>query len=347
MNRKKNYHLTICILILSFAFPFESILASNKLNINLLGSAIESGGGKNEAEQQKLEQRDRIIKEVELAYDQIENIQKNFPLIISSIEHVVDAERYIINNKEQKRILENIYLKSNKIDVINQQLKLAYTGSTYVSRYNAKLKRCNIIRSQLIEQLAKIKKKNSEIESKSAKLDWLSKELLVKEEESRNFNEGNSIIDSPNTNIDFLSKSIEVKANSRDYSIEIRKGKYGVVDSNTNEILIPFKNWGIANYDDGIAEVNIILESETVCTVRLGSYSFSIYRNGYVDISGEFLDSPTIIAKGSFGGSVMLLLSRGNYDKEEQDRRDSLSKQRCINNGKERMSEVHSKYNEY
>lgn len=88
---------------------------------------------------------------------------------------------------------------------------------------------------------------------------------------------------------DSKSDFLDDKTNSSDYKIDYKDGKVGVI-SKSGKVLIPYKEWQILTYHNGIAKVSIPLETKK-CHCYLQRYYYG-YANkiGYVDKSGNFID---------------------------------------------------------
>lgn len=125
----------------------------------------------------------------------------------------------------------------------------------------------------------------------------------------------NDFLSSNENEDDFLSTKPELKG-----KIENRDGKEGVVDDKGN-ILIPFRNWDVVEYKNGIASVSIELETFSNSKQGVGYYTASVYKYGYVDSSGEFLDGYRIKSTNYFHQTFTgLILSRGDMDGDERKR---------------------------
>lgn len=332
----------------------NSLAVNTNSSIVYFASAVEAGGGRSQNEQKLWEEREKFVKDIQETYAEIEKIKRQNPLptFIKTIATISDIQKHLGTNESMSAELLTIYDNSIKVDRLDKQLGSYTQATSYELRYKSQLKILNKQKAMLQGRANQINKENAEIKKRSSRLEWLNNELLLEEAKESSLDDellgmssssdSSSILDESNEELDFLSKTSGV--NDKDYSIEYKDGKYGVINIKTKKVLIPFRRWDIQSYDDGIAEVRLHLKSETVCKVRNGSYSFKIYKKGYVDNTGEFLDEPEIVADGSFGGGAMLVLSVGNYDKEESERKARLSEQRCINKGKKRMQEVYSQY---
>lgn len=91
---------------------------------------------------------------------------------------------------------------------------------------------------------------------------------------------------------DFLSQPSDVGG----FEIAQRDDTSGVVDA-LGRTLIPFRNWRILQYQSGIAEVEQVADfyicSNANDTGRNYSAMVEFIESGFVDASGEFLDTPT------------------------------------------------------
>ena len=97
----------------------------------------------------------------------------------------------------------------------------------------------------------------------------------------------NSLDDLLSTNSDSNTNDLDAllgsEENDTGFKIDSKDGLSGVINSR-GKVLIPYKQWNILEYKMGVAKVRKELESKScyeTCTA---------YKEGFVDISGEFID---------------------------------------------------------
>lgn len=118
-----------------------------------------------------------------------------------------------------------------------------------------------------------------------------------------------------NDSRDFLSKEDKTK-----WKIDNKDGKSGVITA-SGQVLIPYGNYTIVEYKNGIARIRILLDSyfgDEVFSApgSKGRYTANVYKEGFIDKTGQFLDGYRIVSSGSFsstGGYISL--SSGNDDR--------------------------------
>lgn len=160
-----------------------------------------------------------------------------------------------------------------------------------------------------------------------------------------NSNQSNEdFLSNSNDSRDFLSEEDKSK-----WNIDTKDGKSGVITI-TGQVLIPYGNYTIVEYKNGIARVRILLDSYVGDEIidapsSKGRYSASVYKEGFIDRTGQFLDGYRIISSGSFqstGGYISL--SSGNDDRSSAEkqrdqerfaRKCRLNREREISLGKE------------
>ena len=156
--------------------------------------------------------------------------------------------------------------------------------------------------------------------------------------------------------LDFLAAAKRDRDQAREdeqsYEIESKfdddseKWLYGVVNKKNERILIPYGDWRIDEYKQGIAKVSTQLVREKVCSCRDGDYYVYIKRVGFVDKTGNYLDTPKIEGIGGLTGGSRLVINRGgSYDKEAREAEFRLQRERCVNEGEGRLEELLSRYN--
>jgi len=76
-------------------------------------------------------------------------------------------------------------------------------------------------------------------------------------------------------------------AKNTEFKIDLQGNNHGVIDGN-GKILIPYRDWEIKEYKDGIAKVSIEVESFEC------NGNNRAFKQGFVDASGEFLDGYSV-----------------------------------------------------
>ncbi|PLX13427.1 MAG: hypothetical protein C0598_03625 [Marinilabiliales bacterium] len=98
--------------------------------------------------------------------------------------------------------------------------------------------------------------------------------------------------DSKSKDDDFLSEDkdddsflSDDKKKADDFKIDTKDGKTGVINSK-GRILIPYRDWSIIEFKDGVAKISYYFD-KFECNGKTKAYA---YKTGYVDSSGDFLD---------------------------------------------------------
>ncbi len=237
----------------------------------------------------------------------------------------------LLNSKS--RVSKAITDAENRIKEI-QQGKAKEESAT--QKHNEDLKNLD---AELSNSKTKSKSLDDELKSLTSKSsnksldDFLATKKTTKSTSGVDFLAENS--SKSNNSGDFLAGSSKSSTNVKDYKIEYKEGLYGVVSS-SGKVLIPFKKWEIEEYKFGIAKVTVELESYEKKANSYGGYKAIIYKKGFVDNTGNFIDGYEVdysITKTQ--GTVMrgLTLVRGNdnrsYDeiqraKKERERKTNL-----------------------
>ncbi|MFK5854764.1 MAG: hypothetical protein QM503_01450 [Bacteroidota bacterium] len=143
---------------------------------------------------------------------------------------------------------------------------------------------------------------------------------------------------------DFLSSGnqedflVGTSSNKISYKIDYKGSMQGVIDEKTGKVLIPYRNWQIKEFTDGLAKVSIQIDRFECSGI------VTAYKVGYVDITGEFLDGYDIDFSyyGEFVQPVYIKINRldkyGNPIKQsesskrkarEKKERDKRERERC------------------
>lgn len=150
-----------------------------------------------------------------------------------------------------------------------------------------------------------------------------------------------------NENLDFLTQETVTQKNKTNFKIDYKNGLQGVINPETKKILIPYKEWSIEKFQDGIAKVSITIESENVCSCFRGYYQASVMEVGYVDNQGKFIDGSKKVITGSFKSEVKLMLVKGNYSGSDR-KRDELRHKKeaieCVKQGKQWKIDAKRRY---
>lgn len=143
--------------------------------------------------------------------------------------------------------------------------------------------------------------------------------------------------DNEGSKSDFLSES---NTANKDFKIEYKNGLTGVLDSK-GKTLIPFKKWEIEEYKNGIAKVRVLFDEYKYEINNSEGYYGTVYKTGFVDISGSFLDDPLLsVIGGCYGFEYRLRLERSSDTRSEDekdkawaryDRKRELLKRECFN----------------
>lgn len=112
---------------------------------------------------------------------------------------------------------------------------------------------------------------------------------------------------------------------SKGYKIDYKNSSQGVLDIAGN-ILIPYKNWKIKEYKDGIAKVSIEIDSyQNSCSSKAyGSIYANAYKTGFVDKSTRFIDGYKITFRGGFQSRYTgLIIQRGTDNRSYEEKQAS------------------------
>ncbi|MDT0554613.1 hypothetical protein [Patiriisocius hiemis] len=158
---------------------------------------------------------------------------------------------------------------------------------------------------------------------------------------------------------DFL-ESLDENTDAKAFTINTKDGKQGVIDNNGN-VLIPYGDWRIMEYKMGIAQVYVELESLWDCDCYSeyledrvnfrGTPVALIWKSGYVDKTGKFIDDPKI--EFSTDCTINLRLSLWSSSmteseieraKERQRKEITLAEKKCQTNAESWKEEMLTKY---
>jgi hypothetical protein len=284
---------------------------------------------------------------------------------------------YLQSNFQELKSFEtmsNLMVKCEEIDRLQKSINnYTYTSCTHINQINNLKNRID----KQIDVVKKVKSKKaiiSDINKKSNdKLAQFNKE--IEKEKAQLTNEKNKVDTYTKNNKvksldDFLSESnieksgsgdfLEVEENTNqddflatensDALNDTKKGfkivndgsLSGVID-NTGNILIPFKNWQIQAYKNGIAKVSILIDNNFTCN----NITYSASKKGFVDKSGDFIDEVIIdFSEYEYGRSDIFLVSIPKFNsveeqqayerrikarKREKEREKALETARCKN----------------
>jgi len=109
-------------------------------------------------------------------------------------------------------------------------------------------------------------------------------------------------------------------ASGAGWLITSRGGQNGVVDRD-GETLVPFRDWTITEYRDGIARVErIVARKECGGSGTNYPYWWQIVEIGFVARSGAYLDDPIRTSRSGGGGSKLYIIATPQYDTAEERR---------------------------
>jgi hypothetical protein len=305
-------------------------------NKNLLGRINSSGIKALETKLQSL-QTDVGLKWKETEISSIEKAAhkniKNGELRISELNG-----NEIKNKLEDEKHIRNVDSLNSKI----RDLDAVISGKT------KKLEEINN-KSKTLDDFLKTRKvsvsKSDFLSNNKANSNKNSEDFLV----NKNSGSGDLFSKKTTNKSDFLDSS---QASSLKGKIISKNGKTGVIDSKGN-ILIPFKDWRISAFKNGVAEVYYLLDSYSCENRCVGSYSAWVHKSGFVDSTGNFLDGIQITSGDNWQSLSCLTLSRGNdtrtseqirRDKEYEIRKNKKFKSDCINEGKQWQLTTINKY---
>lgn len=293
---------------------------------------------------------------------------------------ILENQTYIDKFNNNPRLLG----LAKEIDALNKQLGFSsmqesiYSSGKKNAEYNinlanqrlAELKKNNADQKSLTEQIKEVDLKLQALEKESKSLDAQLKnktvttgsldDFLTKKSSTNvtknkstdflakpNITTGNShdILSNQNSKGDFLSQSIKAQDNTNG-TITNKDKTIGVIDPN-GKVLIPFKNWRIHEYKNGIASVSIELASYTSKKTRcIGYYEASVKKFGYVDQSGSFIDGYKITSYGKWVSDPCLTLVEGNgyIDHEKERKNRQLIINQYSNEGKKWLVQTLNQY---
>lgn len=240
------------------------------------------------------------------------------------IEHC-NRELKII--EKRKAAIQSIHYlaKATELDDLYEQLG---KEGDFVKAYKSEWHKYDNAKRTMLETLNKFQGKKDEIinEKKSTQKDQvalekelaelnqisdLSKDLKKVKSLDDFLSDNNLMTDSTKNNEDFLSDdqdenssdflSNEEKVRTENFKILYKNGKEGVEDEN-GKILIPYKNYNILEYSAGVAKISIVIERITINPPRynhnINGYAI-VKKEGFIDDSGEFLETPTFTISSS------------------------------------------------
>jgi hypothetical protein len=89
---------------------------------------------------------------------------------------------------------------------------------------------------------------------------------------------------------DFLSQNTTKQTGTNSFEIQTKNNLQGVANQ-AGEILIPFKNWEIKEFKQGIAQVKIKIDQKASCTTN---HYIGAFKEGFVGQDGHFIEKPKI-----------------------------------------------------
>lgn len=240
-----------------------------------------------------------------------------------------------LNDKESTDKLEQEKHKK-EINLINDKIK---NLDAIISKRTKEIKSNNKTRS--LDDFLKTRKtvtaKNDFLRNKKNTTHKNSTDFLSKEDK-----ENSDMFNSKKINdSDFLNSN----KTTLQGKIEYKNGKTGVVGKN-GKILIPFRNWNIVAYKNGIAQISTRLDSFECGKSCVGFYNATVYKTGFVDSSGNYLDGIQITSSGKWKSDACIQIIRAGVDdtktitqerraKEYEETKYRLAKSKCINEGQE------------
>ena len=303
-----------------------------------------------------------------IKYQKIVNKIKSNPKLFSLCNEINSLEKQINKNNYDNCKKLSKQLNQARLNVSNakarlNELKGIKTNETkkqsehenIISEIDKELKRAKNKTNSLDEELKKLnkngKKKSindflAKKNNNNSKKDFLANaskgkkrnnDFLAKKNNGQKKN--NDFLAKKNNGgkKDFLSESNTI---NKDFKIEEKNGLIGVVDSK-GKTLIPFKEWVIEEYKNGIAKVRVLFDEYKYEINSSEGYHGTVYKIGFVDVSGSFLDEPLVsIIGGCYGFEYRLRFNRSSDTRSQDeinkswaryDRKRELLKKKCFN----------------
>ncbi|TVZ07913.1 hypothetical protein JM80_0393 [Cellulophaga sp. RHA_52] len=273
----------------------------------------------------------------------------------------------------------NLFSICNEINNLNHKINAKKEDACKRLNKDLSMAKKNVRNAKTrLKELSGIEEKeNNDVNSHLKEMDLLDEEIRNESEKSKTISNkldalnGNNKISSiddflattnntptdflseqENNNIDdFLSDSREDSSddflseanNSTDFKITTKNNLQGVVNTK-GDILIPFKNWEILEYKQGIAKVSIVVKEKNFGTKESPYlYLSTIYKIGFVDASGNLINEFTLkskrIKRRSYKVTGLYLLhddyKRDKRKEEYEKNQKRLKEKQALNRAKE------------
>lgn len=220
-------------------------------------------------------------------YKQLE--LKNTETLITIVErnallNIENADKRLkeLNDREQKE----------KDDYVKNLVKI----ETQITDTDSKISGLNKEIKKLDDELNSLSKSSNRksiddflTSKRKNKGEGINNDFLASQSKRKTSSNGDFLSGKSSSKNDILSG---VSKASNDYTIVSKNGLQGVKDK-AGKLLIPFKEWKIKEYRDGIALVELTLETKSFSC----GGSAEIFKTGYVDNTGKFLDGYDILSE--------------------------------------------------
>ncbi|WP_452232033.1 hypothetical protein [Lacinutrix sp. MEBiC02595] len=363
----------LLVLVLSLTTNFLFSQKKNKNATSVIGEPAISEATAEERRQFRLE-REELSNAFSQLYSMIDEAKAKTPVFYENVEDIKVLENAIAVWDRVKVQLKNFTSKAKRLE----QLDVYFNGmqpqrledlNGMISRATQKQTAAENQISKLNNTSANEKKYDASIESLNAQLELVSKEasdledvntsydvsfseILAKRNSNKkpsnqlddSFLNTDASVESKDENLDFLTQETVVQKVKVNFKIDYKNGLQGVINPDTKKVLIPYKKWQIEKYQDGIAKVSIAIESQQICSCRLGNYNASVKEVGYVDNQGNYVDGSRKVITGSFNYQAKLVIAKPGYDANKAKIRDESEKQECIKQGKQWKIEAKRRY---
>ena len=354
-------------------FPTNFLFSQIKNTAKVIGETNLSKATAEERHKLQVE-RDGLNNEFSNLYKLIDKAKTKTPVFYENVEDIKVLENAIGIWDNVRIQLKNFASRAKRLEQLDKYFNVS--NSKRLEELNAAILRVEQNQTLAENQINKQKKISATEKKYDASIVSLNAELELVSKEARNLEDVNTSYDvtfddilakrnsnqkpsnqlddsflntgssekEKNGNLDFLTEETVVQKEKTNFKIDFKNGLQGVINPDTKKVLIPYKKWNIKKYQDEIAKVSIDIESEKVCSCRLGYYSASVKEVGYVDSQGNYIDGSRKVISGGFVTEVKLLLVKGDYDKEASELRDKKEAQECIQKGKQWKIEAKKRY---
>ena len=266
-----------------------------------------------------------FIQEMQRAIQAREHL--NFVRKYNNMQSLYDRENALLGNPKSnyhkdKAEIERSYINElkgyltqaqNQLHGKEQETKEEQAEKQKQQAYQEEI---DFLDEEIAKQQEQIAKQEAQIKAKEKDIsldDFLAENNIIENNDMDDFlaedepnNDTDDFLaenDNSENSDDFLADS-DKELKEKNWKIEYRDGLRGVVDLNGNT-LIPFKEWIIVEYKNGIAKVRLVTDKFNINECK---GSGTVYKTGFVDNSGKWLDETFVEVEGGFTAYLLFTM---------------------------------------